>query len=143
MRYLLLGLAVVTMATTSCISKKTLESLQADYDQSARDLSQCGQDLNAQMALVEQCEADKETLRGNVRELQTTVSNKDGQINDLRAQIEDLRSQRDKQMEQVTGLQFSLNQLMLISTGHWSRWRKEMITSDYFKLLKLRLILLI
>lgn len=32
------------------------------------------------------------------------MSNKDGQINDLRAQIEDLRSQRDKQMEQVTGL---------------------------------------
>ena len=63
------------MATSSCVSKKTLEALQADYDQSARDLSKCGQDLNAQMALIEQCEADKETLRGNVRELQTTVSN--------------------------------------------------------------------
>lgn len=104
MRYLLLGLAVVAMATTSCVSKKTLEALQSDYDQSARDLSKCGQDLNAQMALIDQCESDKEALRGNVRELQTTVSNKDGQINDLRAQIEDLKAQRDKQMEQVTGL---------------------------------------
>ncbi len=104
MNYLLLGVAVVMMSATSCISKKTLEALQADYDQSSRDLAKCGTDLNASLALIEKCEGEKEILRGNVRELQTTVSSKDGQINDLRAQIADLRSQRDKQLDQVTGL---------------------------------------
>jgi Flagellar motor protein len=101
--WMIIGICL-TLTVSSCISKKTLEESQAQTDQTSRDLAKCGEDLNAQMALVEACEQEKETLRGNIRTLQSTVSSKDNQIADLRAQIEDLRQQRDKQMEQVTGL---------------------------------------
>lgn len=95
---------LTSLMATSCISKKTYEALQAEHEQSTRDLAKCGEDLNAQMALVKQCEDDKTVLRDNIQNLQGSVANKDGQIADLRSQIADLRSQRDKQMEQVTGL---------------------------------------
>lgn len=96
--------AAIILATTSCVSKKTLEDEQTNSEQLSRDIAKCGEDLNAQMALVTECEQDKEVLRGNIRTLQSSIESKDSQIDDLKGQIRDLRSQRDKQMEQVTGL---------------------------------------
>jgi len=104
MNYLLMCVAVFALTTTSCISKKTLEALQGDYDQAQRDLAKCGEDLTAQMALVDQCEADKQSLRSNIQNLQGQVANKDGQITDLRSQIDDLKNQRETQIKQVEGL---------------------------------------
>ncbi len=104
MNHLLMIVAVFALTTTSCISKKTLEALQGDYDQAQRDLAKCGEDLTAQMALVDQCEADKQSLRSNIQNLQGQVENRDGQINDLRSQIDDLKSQRATQVKQVEGL---------------------------------------
>jgi len=104
MNHLLMIVAVFALTTTSCISKKTLEALQGDYDQAQRDLAKCGEDLTAQMALVDQCEADKQSLRSNIQNLQGQVENRDGQINDLRSQIDDLKNQRATQVKQVEGL---------------------------------------
>lgn len=104
MNYLLMWVALFTLITTSCTSKKALEALQVDYDQAQRDLAKCGEDLTAQMALVDQCEADKQQLRSNIQNLQGQIDNRDGQITDLRAQIEDLKNQRQTQIKQVEGL---------------------------------------
>ncbi len=104
MKFFTMLIVALAVAATSCVSKKSLDEEIANSDQLSRDLAKCGEDLNAQMALVTECEQDKETLRGNIRTLQSTVESKDAQIADLRAQIEDLRDQRDRQIEQVQGL---------------------------------------
>lgn len=104
LNYLWMCVVVMALATSSCVSKKTLEALQSDYDQAQRDLAKCGEDLTAQMALVDQCEADKQQLRGNIQSLQGQIENRDGQITDLRSQIDDLKSQRETQIKQVEGL---------------------------------------
>ena len=104
LNYVVLFAAALILLVPSCVSKKTLEEEQANSEQISRNLAKCGEDLNAQMALVTQCEQDKESLRGDIRALETTIASKDAQIEDLRAQIVDLQEQRDKQMETVTGL---------------------------------------
>lgn len=104
MKYFMFIVVVFAMTTSSCVSKKTLDEELANSDQLSRNLAKCGEDLNAQMALVTQCDQDKEKLRGDIRTLQGTVSSKDAQIADLQGQIVDLRKQRDAQMETVTGL---------------------------------------
>lgn len=94
----------IVLATSSCVSKKDLEAAQATSDQTSRELAKCGEDLNAQMALVTECNQEKEVLRGNIRTLQTSLDAKDAQIADLRSQIEDLKLQREQQIETVSGL---------------------------------------
>jgi chemotaxis protein MotB len=89
---------------SSCVSKKTLEALQSDYDLANQEIGKLGVDLNKQMSLVTQCEQEKEGLRGDLRTANNTLKLKDEQINDLKAQIQDLRQLRDKQVEQVGDL---------------------------------------
>lgn len=96
------GLCGVLM--TSCVSNKTLESLQSEYDLANQELGKCGEDLNKYMDLVTKCEQEKEGLKGDLRTANSTISLKDEQINDLKAQIADLRELRDKQVEQVGDL---------------------------------------
>lgn len=102
--YILLFAATFAILASSCVSKKSLDEEIANSEQISRNLAKCGEDLNAQMALVKQCESEKESLNGDIRALESTVSSKDQQIADLRAQIVDLQKQRDAQMETVTGL---------------------------------------
>ena len=104
MKYFTLLVFALAVISASCVSKKTLDEEIANSDQLSRDLAKCGEDLNAQMGLVTQCEQDKEALRGDIRTLQTTVESKDAMIADLRSQIADLQEQRDRQMETVEGL---------------------------------------
>ena len=104
MKYFTLLVFALAVLSASCVSKKTLDEEIANSDQLSRDLAKCGEDLNAQMGLVTQCEQDKEALRGDIRALQSTVESKDAMIADLRSQIADLQEQRDRQMETVEGL---------------------------------------
>ncbi len=97
-----IGLSVVMMA--SCVSKKTLEALQSDYDLANQRIQSFEGDINNYKGMVTQCEQEKEGLRSDLRTANNTLKLKDEQINDLKAQIEDLRQLRDKQVEQVGDL---------------------------------------
>ena len=94
----------LALLSTSCISKKTYEALQAENEQANMDIAKCGEELSAQMALVKQCEDEKAAMQRTIKNLEGEVASKEGQIEELRDQVVDLREQRDKQMEQVTGL---------------------------------------
>lgn len=102
-------LRLISTLLLSCIimascNKKTLESLQSDYDLANQELGKCGEDLNKYMDLVAKCEQEKEVLNGEIKSKNNTLLLKDEQIADLKAQIEDLRQLRDKQVEQVGDL---------------------------------------
>jgi chemotaxis protein MotB len=101
---LLAAIVLCGVLMSSCVSKKTLEALQSDYDLANQEIGKLGVDLNKQMSLVTQCEQEKEGLRGDLRTANNTLKLKDEQINDLKAQIQDLRQLRDKQVEQVGDL---------------------------------------
>lgn len=101
---LLAAILLCGVLMSSCVSKKTLEALQSDYDLANQEIGKLGVDLNKQMSLVTQCEQEKEGLRGDLRTANNTLKLKDEQINDLKAQIQDLRQLRDKQVEQVGDL---------------------------------------
>ena len=101
-----IGLSVAIMS--SCVSKKSFEALQSDYDlakqQADKEIGECGENLNKYMGLVSECEQEKEGLRSDLRTANNTLKLKDEQIADLRAQVADLRQLRDKQVEQVGDL---------------------------------------
>ncbi len=101
-----IGISVVIMS--SCVSKKSYEALQSEYDLAKqavnKELGNCGEDLNKYMSMVTECAQERESLRGDLRTANNTLKLKDEQITDLRAQIEDLRQLRDKQVEQVGDL---------------------------------------
>jgi chemotaxis protein MotB len=94
----------IFLITTSCVSKKALESLQSDYDLANKELAKCGEDMNKTLALVAQCEQEKENLKGEIRTHQSNLKLREEQIADLKEQIADIRTQRDKQLEQVGDL---------------------------------------
>lgn len=89
---------------SSCVSKKTLEALQSDYDLANQRISEYEGNVNDYKGMVTKCEQEKEGLRSDLRTANNTLKLKDEQIDDLKAQIEDLRQLRDKQVEQVGDL---------------------------------------
>jgi len=114
MKFFVLFAAALVIGATSCVSKKSLEEVQATSDQTSRDLAKCGEDLTAQMALVKECEQEKETLRGNIRTLQSTIESKDGQINDLRAQME----QRDDYIRMLQAAKTKADSINLVLSAN-------------------------
>lgn len=106
MNYKVLLLTVVTFSllTSSCISKKTLEALQSDYDLANQELGKCGEDLNAAMDKINMCNKEKEDLKSDLRNVNNTLSLRQEQIEDLKSQVNDLKQLRDKQFEQVGDL---------------------------------------
>lgn len=101
---IILLIASIGLMTTSCVSKKTLASLQSDYDLANAELGKCGEDLNKYIALNKACEQEKEQLRGELKAAQSNMTLRQEQIADLKEQIADIRTQRDKQVEQVGDL---------------------------------------
>ena len=125
---LLVAIGLCGVMITSCVSKKSFEALQSDYDNIAaltqKELGECGEDLNKYMGLASQCESEKEGLKSDLRTANNTLKLKDEQINDLKAQIEDLRQLRDKQVEQVgdlTTLSQSANENIKETLGQLER----------------------
>jgi len=96
-----LFLTLTGMLGTSCVSKKKIAELEAEYQSQLavanKQLGQCGEDLNNYMERLKKCQIEKESLTGssNVRQ---------EQVQDLKDQLADCRSQRDKQIEQVGDL---------------------------------------
>lgn len=99
---ILIGLIIVLSA--SCVSKKTLQALQSDYDIANKELGECGEELNKTMNLVKVCEQEKESLRSDLRTAQNSLKLREEQMSDLKDQLADVKMQRDKQIEQVGGL---------------------------------------
>ncbi len=106
MNYRMILLAIVSLAlsTSSCVSKKTLEALQSDYDLANQELGKCGEDLNAAMDKIQICNQEKEGLRSDLRNVESKLGLREEQIEDLKSQINDLKMLRDKQVEQVGDL---------------------------------------
>lgn len=106
MKNLIYPIAYLCILTVSlsCVSKKTLQSLQADYDLANKELGECGEELNKTLNFVKACEQEKEALRGELRTAQNSLKLREEQINDFKDQLADLRTQRDRQVEQVGDL---------------------------------------
>ncbi len=98
--YTLLFIAL-TVSMSSCVSKKKLTEMQANYrselDVANKQLGQCGEQINDYMERLAACKAEKGRLSGNTEIRQE-------QVQDLKDQLADCRSQRDKQISQVGDL---------------------------------------
>lgn len=95
---------ILGLGLSSCVTKKEYLSLQEQLDKANSDANdavaraqQLGNQLNA-------CERDKVAIRGEVNNLQTSLSLREELIRDLRGQLDDLRKQRDQQATQVGDL---------------------------------------
>lgn len=88
----------------SCVSKKAMQTVQADLALANTQLGKCGESLNDYMKRLAAAEAEKERLKGDIRTAQSNSSLRDEQIKDLKEQIADARKQRDKTVEQVGDL---------------------------------------
>lgn len=103
LNYLIL-IGLIIFLSASCVSKKTLQALQSDYDIANKELGECGEELNKTMNLVKVCEQEKESLRSDLRTAQNSLKLREEQMSDLKDQLADVKMQRDKQIEQVGGL---------------------------------------
>jgi chemotaxis protein MotB len=88
---------LVSLAFTSCVSKKKFTSLQSELASTKADLERRGELVNDYKNKLVACEQERDRTASN-------STQKDNQITDLKSQIEDLRKVRDSQMEQVGGL---------------------------------------
>ncbi len=89
---------------TSCVSKKQFATLQMELDAANKDLGRCGETLNEYMARLSECDRDKERLRAEILNLQSSLQLRQEQMQDLRDQLTDCRDQRDRQLTQVGDL---------------------------------------
>lgn len=98
--YTILFFAVI-LSLPSCVSKKKMAALEANYNKDLgvanKQLGELGEQLNDCMEKLSTCKASKERLSGN------TEARAD-QLQDLKDQLNDCKSQRDKQMDQVGDL---------------------------------------
>lgn len=104
----LIFLLAICLSLPSCVSKKQLATLKADYDnqlaQSNKDLGKCGEDLNDYMNRLSACEQERDQLKGDVRNESNTLKLREEQIRDLKEQLADVRNLRDRQIKQVEDL---------------------------------------
>ncbi len=99
--YIFLGLSIFL---SSCISKQQYELLQTELATANKDLGKCGEDLNEYMNALSACERERDNLKADLRNSQSSQGLREEQIQDLKDQIADIRSQRDKQLNQVEDL---------------------------------------
>ncbi len=97
-------LLAIALLATSCVSKKQFASLQTELDTANKDLGKCGEDLNAYMTKLSECDKERDRLKGEVANAKSTASLREEQIKDLKDQLMDVRTQRDKQLDQVDDL---------------------------------------
>lgn len=100
----LLLFLLVALSATSCVSKKQFAALQTELDVANKDLGKCGESLNEYMNRLSACEQDKERLKADLRNAQTTDQLRQEQIQSLKDQLADVKMQRDKQLSQVGDL---------------------------------------
>lgn len=96
----LVFLLVLGLGLSSCVSKKKFTALQSELDAANNDIGKLGEDLNRMLAKLEECEKERDLLKGDQKELAL----RNEQIADLKTQINDLKVQRDNQMKQVGDL---------------------------------------
>ena len=97
-------LFAICVCLPSCVSKKQFAALQTQLDSTKAELGECGTELNDYMTKLSTCEQEKEQLKGDLRNSESTLQLRQEQISDLKEQIADIRKQRDKQIKQVEDL---------------------------------------
>lgn len=97
----LLFFLVLSIALTSCVSKKKFTSMEENYKQNLelanKQLGECGEGLNEYMNRLAVCDNDLKSAR-------TKLEFRQEQLDDLKAQLQDVKTQRDKQITQVEDL---------------------------------------
>jgi len=96
--------SVLGLGLSSCVAKKEFLSLQEQYAQANKDADAAAARADALANQLNRCENDKVAIRGEVNNLQTSMSLREELIRDLRGQLDDLRKQRDQQASQVGDL---------------------------------------
>src|SRR5688572_6385780 len=90
-------LMMALLFLASCVSKKKFAAVQAELVTCNEQLGKCGESLNDYMNRLKMADEERASLRAD-------ITNRGGQITDLRAQLEDCKTQRDKQLTQVGDL---------------------------------------
>lgn len=90
-------LLMALLFLASCVSKKKFTAVQNELTSCNEQLGKCGQSLNDYMNRLQAADEERNTLRVNITNLETSRT-------DLRAQLEDCKQQRDKQLTQVGDL---------------------------------------
>jgi len=89
---------------SSCVSKKQFASLQTELDAANKEVGKCGESLNDYMNRLSACQQEKERLKGDIRNVESSLQLRQEQITDLKSQINDIKNIRDKQLNQVDDL---------------------------------------
>ena len=97
LKTILFFLFCLTIAFSSCVSKKKFTALESELELSKMNLRQSEQQLGSTTKRLTECEEARKLS-------QNSLQLREEQINDLKDQLADLRSQRDKQVEQVGDL---------------------------------------
>lgn len=92
-----LSIALAALLVTSCASKKTLETVRLQLDDTTNDFRRSQSELDDCNIKYTKVVGEKEALQGQ-------LANRADQIQDLRDQITDLKKQRENQITQVGDL---------------------------------------
>jgi len=99
-------LLCLTIAMSSCVSKKKYLDLQTQFEVANKDLGKCGESLSDYMNKLAACDQERSTLKSSLRI-------REEQVADLKFLIEDMKKQRDMQagqVEELTNLSQSASQ---------------------------------
>jgi chemotaxis protein MotB len=94
----------VGLSMASCVAKKKLTALQSQYDKTQSDLVKCGDNIQDYKDKLDRMSKAQQETESQRNASQSTVQQREQQINDLKDQIVDLKKSRDKQVEQVGNL---------------------------------------
>jgi chemotaxis protein MotB len=96
---LVIFFAVTSLA--SCVAKKKYVALQREHESVQANLVKCGDEVQDYKDRLASLQRTSET---QISTAQTTIQQRDQQLNDLRDQLGDLKKVRDRQLEQVGDL---------------------------------------
>ncbi|QRR00951.1 hypothetical protein [Dyadobacter sandarakinus] len=114
---------IITAKTEEVLSIKTkLDSISVELDAKIAEIQKLGGDVDSLVALKAQLEKDKKDLQNasaataaaynrKIRNYETVLAEKDGEINQLRQQLGLATSRNEALSQQVTGLESERNQL--------------------------------
>ncbi len=101
----------VVLLLPSCVSKKALQSAQADLaakqlelENAEKDMTRCEKSIIDYQNKLNRCEQDKVKMQGDINASRDVAKLRNEQLKDLKTQIEDFKAQRDKQLNQVDNL---------------------------------------
>lgn len=94
---ILLSVLTIMIFVSSCASKKTLETVRLELDDTTNE-------LRRSQSMLDDCNVKYLKEVGENKSLQTQLSSRGDQIQDLKDQIEDLKKQRENQITQVGDL---------------------------------------